>query len=486
MKQTFIILQIIVVSIFFCSCSKNDTTNTITQPLVNNKSEVTGMTLNTETLVLKKTKFANLSASIIPSNAANKKVNWSSNNLSVATVDSLGRVLAVGSGEAIVTGRSNDNNTVAATCRITVLNTYDLYIAGNGGAFNPGFNALDFNGSFWKNTILNSLTGGYDGARSAKAILVQGNDTYVVGVATNSNGWRYPYLWTNSIALPLSAPQDELHKYALSVAVSGNNVYVAGHTFISPSSGNYGFFQANLWKVTNGAVSAMPLPLPAGLIQSDAFSVTTKGTDVYTAGSVSSSLTSTAVYWKNGDSPVLLSALSGNSYAKAKAITSNGTDIFIAGYDGCGDYGCTRYFKLWKNNMSNELLFETNITTVNNAAEITGITVSGNDVYVSGTTSTGNGNSVANVWRISGNSVKKIVLSDGTKFANATSVMAINDDIFVVGYEEFANGSNTVMPKSKYWRLLKDTVVEVNELSAPEYTFPTSWYGSRAYGVFIK
>ena len=56
---------------------------------------------------------------VLPSNALNKAVSWKSSNTSVATVDTNGKVTAVGNGAATVTV-TTDNQGKTATCEITV------------------------------------------------------------------------------------------------------------------------------------------------------------------------------------------------------------------------------------------------------------------------------------------------------------------------------------------------------------------------------
>lgn len=59
-----------------------------------------------------------LSANVMPSNATNKAVTWSSNNTSVATVSSNGTVKAVGYGTAVITAKTV--NGLTSNCTITV------------------------------------------------------------------------------------------------------------------------------------------------------------------------------------------------------------------------------------------------------------------------------------------------------------------------------------------------------------------------------
>lgn len=59
-----------------------------------------------------------LTANVMPSNATNKAVTWSSNNTSVATVSSDGTVKAVGYGTATITAKSNNGKTAGCTVNV--------------------------------------------------------------------------------------------------------------------------------------------------------------------------------------------------------------------------------------------------------------------------------------------------------------------------------------------------------------------------------
>ncbi|TYQ16243.1 UNVERIFIED_CONTAM: Bacterial surface proteins containing Ig-like domains [Acetivibrio alkalicellulosi] len=84
------------------------------------KIEVDGITLNPESLVLHRGTGALLVASIIPSDATNKEVYFTSSDTSVVTVDSDGWVTTVGEGEARITAVTDDGG-FTAFCDITVL-----------------------------------------------------------------------------------------------------------------------------------------------------------------------------------------------------------------------------------------------------------------------------------------------------------------------------------------------------------------------------
>lgn len=80
---------------------------------------VTSITLNKTALELMETYSETLTATILPANATDKKVTWTSSDPSVATVDYQGKVTAVKTGTCTITA-STENGTKLATCDMTV------------------------------------------------------------------------------------------------------------------------------------------------------------------------------------------------------------------------------------------------------------------------------------------------------------------------------------------------------------------------------
>ena len=73
-----------------------------------------------------------LSAAVLPSNATNKTVAWTTSNGSVATVDSNGLVTAVAPGTATITATTTDGSNLSASCAVTVtgnISDYDNYLS---------------------------------------------------------------------------------------------------------------------------------------------------------------------------------------------------------------------------------------------------------------------------------------------------------------------------------------------------------------------
>ena len=83
-----------------------------------NGESIKSIKLNKTSLKLEKGKEATLTVTIAPSNAKNKKITWSSDNIAVATVKN-GVIKAVGTGKAIITAKTSNGKTATATVTVT-------------------------------------------------------------------------------------------------------------------------------------------------------------------------------------------------------------------------------------------------------------------------------------------------------------------------------------------------------------------------------
>ena len=98
--------------------------------------DVTGVTISVSEATVEKGSAYTLTATVLPSNADDKVVSWTSSDGNVATVDSNGVVSGVGCGNAIITVTTHDKG-YTATCNMSVenhvtsvdLNTYILTLA---------------------------------------------------------------------------------------------------------------------------------------------------------------------------------------------------------------------------------------------------------------------------------------------------------------------------------------------------------------------
>ncbi len=80
---------------------------------------VTGVTLNKSTLSLDVDDNETLTATVVPNDATDKRVTWTSSDTSVATVSSTGKVTAKATGTATITVKTKDGNKTD-TCEVTV------------------------------------------------------------------------------------------------------------------------------------------------------------------------------------------------------------------------------------------------------------------------------------------------------------------------------------------------------------------------------
>lgn len=93
--------------------------------------DVTGVALSKTTLELEIGGSYMLVETVLPSDASNKNVTWTSSNTSIATVSSYGSVKAVSPGKSTITVTTNDGG-FKATCAVTVLEKENArYVYGN-------------------------------------------------------------------------------------------------------------------------------------------------------------------------------------------------------------------------------------------------------------------------------------------------------------------------------------------------------------------
>ncbi len=106
---------------------------------------------------------ANLDETVLPSNATDKSVTWSSSNNSVATVSNTGLVTAVAAGSATITVTTNSGSKTA-TCGVTVN-------AGSGGCTNPN---LVSNAEFDSALSNWSTYSGQNGSSATSSVVTNG------------------------------------------------------------------------------------------------------------------------------------------------------------------------------------------------------------------------------------------------------------------------------------------------------------------------
>ena len=88
----------------------------------------TSIALNQTTATLEVTETITLIATILPENATDKSVEWSSSDETVAVVDENGVVTAISIGEAVITATTADGSNLSASCKVTVVPTLAVSI----------------------------------------------------------------------------------------------------------------------------------------------------------------------------------------------------------------------------------------------------------------------------------------------------------------------------------------------------------------------
>ena len=89
---------------------------------------VADISFDKTTMLIAVGKSETINASVLPLGATNKRLEWTSNNTAVATVED-GVVTAVAVGTATITASSTDGSNISATCTVTVTANHDDAIA---------------------------------------------------------------------------------------------------------------------------------------------------------------------------------------------------------------------------------------------------------------------------------------------------------------------------------------------------------------------
>ena len=81
---------------------------------------VTSISLDAPSVTLDEGQEQTLTAIVLPGNAADKTLKWTSSDESIATVDQTGRVMAISKGTATIKAEANDGSGKIASCLVTV------------------------------------------------------------------------------------------------------------------------------------------------------------------------------------------------------------------------------------------------------------------------------------------------------------------------------------------------------------------------------
>lgn len=277
----------------------------------------------------------------------------------------------------------------------------DVYVVGNGPVY-------------WKNGKVHKLNGA-SYYTEGMSVFVSGDDVYVVGRHTPN--YEHAVLWKNG--QPLYLDGGSAYSKANSVFVSGENVYVAGYR-----SNPKGMDVATLW------VNGKPQDLGNSVNPSNAHSVFVSGEDVYVGGVEDGYF---GMIWKNGKSTGRITNPEyGGRYAKVYSVFVSGEDVHAAVSDFVG----LPRANVWQYGEIQTLCLD---------AAVYSVAVSGGDVYAAGSEAnreiTETYVKFATLWK----NGEKQSLTDGLRFAQASSVVAVGGNVYVAGYEEGENGKAVPM-----------------------------------------
>jgi hypothetical protein len=241
-----------------------------------------------------------------------------------------------------------DSTVQSQATAIAVVDT-NVYIVGT----------VNYVATIWKNGVATALSGG----DMANGLAISGNDVYVVG-DTYLNTLYVATLWKNGTPTYLTDVNTEA--FPSDVAVNGSDVYVAGNIY---SAG--GFNTLTLWK--NGSPGTIATNCVSGYGPSyitGSIHLALLGNDVYITGAVENKTGDelVATLWKNGTPQSLTD---GSKSAAINGIATSGGKIYTAGYyDSMAVY--------WTGTS------QTNISPINLQYTATAITVYGGYVYAAG------------------------------------------------------------------------------------------------------
>jgi len=188
----------------------------------------------------------------------------------------------------------------------------DVYLA--------GINYINRNyvAAYWKNNTLFSI-GDTTLMATPTSIAVNGSDVYVVAQEYDTkSSYNSLVLWKNGIKSSIYS--NNSGSAINTLAINGSDVYITGDiNYFSSNNGS----QAILWK--NGKLDFIYQPATASI--SGTNTITINNNIIYLAGYSNSK----AVYWSSSDNFYTEHDLTSSSQYIATGITFNKTDMYIAG-----------------------------------------------------------------------------------------------------------------------------------------------------------
>lgn len=360
---------------------------------------VESVTLDRTELTLKPGDSETLTATVLPDDATDPKVVWTTSDKAIATISDAGLVTPVAPGKATITATAGAQS---ATCTVTV--EPDVYVVGHSSS--------DYSvrkGLLWKNGVVSELP-----LLNANSLYISKGAVYVCGNYYKDNdAFASPVIWKDGTLVELE--RSGTTEVATSIFIDGETVYAAGH-----AGGN----TAYLWK--DGVRSLVNTENRQ--VTCKAYTVAVSDGDVYVGGDRRDGTADrSATYWKNG---VATNLTDGSEYASIRSIAVVNGVVYAAVY---GYESGTQKAMLWTNGVK---------TVLPEGKGAYSVCVAGNgDVYVAGQ----DVNRKPLLWK-NGEPTK---LSDSNGIAYA--VFVYNDDVYVAGQSDgkatlWKNGVEELLP----------------------------------------
>ena len=355
-----------------------DGNRTATCSLTVRTPSVTGVTLNHSDLGLTVNETETLTATVLPA-LANQNVSWSSNNTSVASVNSAGRITAHARGTAIITATTAEGNRTAR-CTITVR---DLYVLTTTAVIKNGV----------RTPLLD--TSGY--TIDFGGMYKIGDDIFVTGHSSSGSTHR-SRIWRNGTVVHTA---ENVLIRSICSSPSGNQLYAAGRRFFSGSFIASLFFMntsgvitgfADLTTVANSVANGVSSPTN-GIIYISGYDGSTGwvrtydqreggGTNtVWTGGTVANGMyasgsnwyvtgrSGTTVHlWRNGTAIPL-----GSGQGIRLGVASNG-DVYVGGTSGQAPSSISNVWRIVGTTVTHH-------SGAGTAISVQDLKVAGNDVY---------------------------------------------------------------------------------------------------------
>lgn len=421
------------------SCSKTEPIVDPAPPSIDTTVHVNSISIDPAEYILVPTLTLQLNARVLPANAANKNINWSISDTSIASVNTSGIVTAIKPGTVTIVATSRENNSIKASAALTVVDNYEVHIVGRGPANYWSNVAL-----YWKNGVASTLPGGYRIGTRAYAIALSGNDVFIAGNVDNQWFWNIPAYWKNGNVRVLGQTNAEFNSFTSSIAVVNNKVYVGSWGFYTSECPVYCFGRSRASYFIDDAGVVTQISLYDEISSTRANGITLKGTDVIIAGAQANDNSfQWATNWTNGVTNVSSLSPSDGHYA-SNALVLHENNMYYAGYGGCPNIGCNAKAYVWINNAGHKI----ELTDGTKDAQATCMAFSGDVLYVGGYEKNEAGVYVAKYWKVNANTVSSYEVSNGITSAIVNGIAVSGDDIFLVGNENNNSGTS----KAKCWR----------------------------------